>query len=444
MRILILALILVMQSALGVALAQSLVRDAEIEASLREWSDPIFVASGLRAEDVEIHIVNDRSLNAFVTGGQNIFLNTGFIMATDNVGQVLAVVSHETCHIACGHSVTRSLAARSALGPAIISIGLGILAAVAGAPDAGIAIAASAQNFGMRSLFVYTRAEEAMADQKGIEYLAAAGYSPAGLVEFFEKFRSQEVLSEARQDPYFRSHPLPSDRIRFARVTAQRTGLLEVEPSPRIQHQYAMMKAKLIGYFEPMARVLRHYPADDTSMPARYARAHASFKVSDVSTALKETNALLAVEPNNPYFNELLGFILFENGRATEAIGPHRVAVANAPDKALLLVNLARSLAARGTDADLQEAKSVLNQALAVERDNSFAWRELSVVYERLGERALAEHATAESRYHVGDYEQARRFARRALEDLEQGSIAYVQASDIEVTARAYLERGRR
>ncbi len=89
----------------GEAAAQSLIRDAEIEDTLRVYTDPLLVAAGLRPEDIDIYIVGDDSVNAFVAGGQNIFVHTGLILAADNPNEVIGVLAHETAHIAGGHLV---------------------------------------------------------------------------------------------------------------------------------------------------------------------------------------------------------------------------------------------------------------------------------------------------------------------------------------------------
>jgi len=193
--------------------AQGLIRDAEIEAILRDFTDPILVAAGLQPDDVGLYIINDPSLNAFVANGQRIHLFTGLIIAAETPGQLKGVIAHETGHIAGAHGVIRARDARVASRPGLVSIGLGILAIAAGAPDAGAALIASSSQFSAINFFTHTRAQEAVADQLAVEYLTKTNQSSKGLIEFFEKFRYQEVLSEQRRYPYFRSHPLASDRI---------------------------------------------------------------------------------------------------------------------------------------------------------------------------------------------------------------------------------------
>ena len=411
--------------------AQGLIRDAEIEKVLRDWTDPILEAAELEPSDVGLYIINDRSLNAFVANGQRIHIHAGLIMAADNASQVIGVIAHETCHIACGHTVTRARAARVASRPALVSIGLGILAIAAGAGDAGAALIASSSQFGALNFFVHTRAEEAMADSEAIRYLTILGWNTNGIAEFFEKYRYQEVLSEARRYPYFRTHPLASQRVRTTRALANDSGLADKPEDPVRAHQFEMIKAKLIGFLESPARVFNEYPPTDESQPARYARAISAMRAADHQSALKEIDALIEIDPENPYFYELKGDILMDNHRATEAIIPYEKAGEMLPDNSLLKISYARARLVREDAGDIEAAELALRDALAREPNNAFAWRELSIAYEKQDKRSLAQLATAESRYNVGDYPNAYAFASRALRELEPNSPAWRQASDI-------------
>lgn len=413
------------------AAAQSLIRDAEIETTLREWSNPIFEAAGLTPDDVKLFIINDPSINAFVANGQHVHINSGLIIKADSPGQIKGVIAHETCHIACGHSVTRQRAAQTAMRPALVSIGLGILAIAAGEGGAGAALIGSSQKFAALNFFIHTRAEEATADAAAVEYLTSIGESPAGLVEFFENFRYQEVMSDSRREPFFRAHPLAADRIRAVRQLAEDSGMMDVPASERSLKQYRRMRAKLIGFLETPNKVSREYPQSDQSIPARYARAIAALRVSDIQLALTETESLIKDEPDNPYFYELKGQILFESGHAAESVAPHQRSNDLLPGNTLLLVNLARSLNARAAPGDLKKAENALRDALIADPENGFAWAQLAITLDKQDRRPEAQLATAEAAYSVGDIVRANMFAGRAIQDLPKGTPVYRRADDI-------------
>lgn len=428
------SLVLAMSLWLGLALqsaAQGLIRDAEIEQILRDYTDPILEAAGLIPSDVGLFIISDPSLNAFVANGQRIHLNTGLIIASENPLQLKGVIAHETGHIAGGHGVQRIQDIRVASRPALVSIGLGILAIAAGAGEAGAALIASSQQFAAINFFTHTRVQEASADQMAVEFLTASGQSSQGLIEFFEKFRYQQVLSEARRFPYFQSHPLAADRIRSLRQRAEETGMLDVPSSEKDIAQLETMHAKLIGFLEPPARVFQRYPMTDTSQPARYARAIAGMQASDITSAIKEIDALIEIAPENPYYHELKGQILFEGGRADESVEPLATANELLPDHPLILIAYARSLIARGAEGDIAFGEEALRDALIAEPENAFAWAQLAIALEKQGLRPQAQLATAESAYYVGDIGRAHIFAQRALVALEPNTHDARRASDV-------------
>ena len=425
------------------AQAQSLIRDAEIEGYLREFTNPILEAANLRPEDVEIYIINDNSLNAFVANGQKIHLNTGLIMESETPGQLIGVIAHETGHIEGGHGVRRVEDIKVAGRPALLSIGLGILAIAAGAGEAGAALIASSSQFGYLNFAIYTRVQEASADQAALRYMRETGRSPAGLLEFFENFRDASLYSNAERYKYFYTHPLPSERIESLRNSAEATGLMDVpDPSHEID-KMDRMKAKLFGFLSYPTEVMVRYPLEDKSIPARYARAISALRNSFTATAIAETETLVELEPDNPYFHELLGQIYYESGRASEAVTPNRKALELAPNQPLLMINLAISLNAREEDGDLEEAADLLTIATAREPENAFAWYEMSVVKEKLGLRGEALLATAEQAFNFGNCQRALNFASRAAEELDRSSRSHLRASDITKICSTNIQFGR-
>jgi predicted Zn-dependent protease len=423
--------------------AQAILRDDEIESDLRRFSEPVLKAAGLDPANVQIILIQDPSLNAFVADGQKIHLNTGLILAADTPNQLIGVIAHETGHIAGGHLARSDEAIEAAMRPAYISIGLGILAMAAGAGDAGAALLAGSQQFAMASFLGYSRAQESAADQAGFSYLTATGQSGEGLQDFFDKFRVQEVLSDSRREPYFRSHPLSSDRIAALRNKNLASPFRDVKDKPEDVLALKMMQAKIRGFIDAPQQTFIKYPETDQSAPARYARAIAAYKVPDLKRAVTETEALITSDPKDPFFEELLGQIYFENGKTAEAVIHHRKALLLKPESALLKINLARALNATENAADTTEAIDLLKKAIDVDADNGFAWRELAIAYDRQGEKSLAQLATAEAAFTIGDYVRAHEFAKRAQKDLKTGSVDWRRAGDIILIAEPAAQSAR-
>lgn len=413
------------------ASAQSLIRDAEIEDTLRVYTNPLLDAAGLRREDVRIYIVNEDNVNAFVAGGQNIFMNTGLIMRAETPNEIIGVLAHETGHIAGGHLSRSREAMGQALGPMLISIGLGVLAIAAGAPDAGAALIAGSQGFAMANFVRFTQVQESAADQAGASYLEQSGQSGRGLISFFDSQIRPYEWQTRRAPPWMMTHPYSSDRVEALRQRVGRASNRDAVDSEENLRRFRFMQAKLIGFVRSEGQVLARYPLRDTSQPARYARAIAYYRQAKLDQARGELDVLIAEDPRNPYFQELMGQILFENGRAAESIPYHRRSLQYAPGQPLLQVNLARALAATNDRASSDEAIRLLQEAVRKEPDNGFAWREMASARFDRGEEPLAELASAEASFTVGDYSSALNFAERARRSLPRNTTDYRRADDI-------------
>jgi predicted Zn-dependent protease len=409
----------------------SIIRDTEIEAILHEEADPIFIAAGLDPKAVQIHIISDPQLNAFSAGGQQLFLNTGLILETKTPNELIGVMAHETGHIAGGHIARSGAAGRVAMAPMLISLGLGVLAALAGAPDAAAGLVFSSTYFGELSVLGYSREQESRADQAAATYLEKAGLSGRGLVDFFNNFRYQEVFDDERRYPFFRDHPLTDDRIEALRVRVEQQPHYAAQDSADAIARHAIMKAKLEGFLDGAGQTQADYPDSDTSFPARYARAIALYRQTETEPALKAIDALIADQPDNPYLWELKGQVLFESGRAREAEPAHRRSVELDPGAPLLRVNLGQTLIAINDPARLGEAVDQIRRALGQEPDNALAWRLLSEAYDAQDEPGLARLAAAEQNFYLGQLLEARTFAVHAREMLRKESPEWRRATDI-------------
>ena len=422
--------------AAGQASAQSMIRDTEIEGIIRGWADPVFVAMGLNPSDIEVLLVNDNDLNAFATRGRIMGVNTGLILRTKNPSELLGVMAHEAGHIKNRHTL-RDGAQNAGKQPMFMTMALGALAIAAGAPDAGVALLGSSQYFGTLGALHYMQSQEGEADLTGARALERAGETGAGLVSFFENFRSQEVFSDARRYPYFRSHPLSSQRIESMRRFVQEQPHYSHRDSPERMAQHALILAKIHAFMDPPNQTVRSYPSTDTSLPGRYARAIAWYRDGQTDRALTAVDELIAGDETNPYFQELKGQVLFEEGRPVEAVVAHREAVRLAPDAPLLRVNLAHALIETNDPANLDEAISQLKHATVAEKDNTMAWRLLSQAYASKGMEGEARLASAELYFAAGAEKEAVQFALRARSMLEPTSIEWRRAMDIVLASGA-------
>lgn len=407
-----------------------LIRDAEMEEFLEDYSHPIFAAAGLYPESIEILIVNDGSFNAFA-GGRYMGVNTGLLTTADTPNQVEAVIAHEAGHLAGGHSARTGDAIAKASRPIILGLLLGAAAIAAGAPDAGFGLLSLGQTIGTANFLKYSRGQEATADQASVTYLDRIGHSSMGAVEIWRKLRNSQIIRGNKLNPFFLTHPLANERLVALQRRAEASPYKDVKDPPEEIERLKYIQAKIYGFLHDPQITLRKYPETDQSGPARYARALAYYRVAKVDDGLEVLRTLIEEHPENPYFRELEGQMLFEFGRTLESVEPHRKAIALKPDSALLRINLGRSLLGANEPDMTQQAVSEFKQALLLESDNSFGWYELARAYGALDQEHMALLATAESRYHAGAKPEANSFARRAMTGLSRGTPEWRQASDI-------------
>lgn len=407
-----------------------LIRDTEIENLLNDYARPIFKAAGLGEGRVAVRIVRSDIFNAFVLDGRNVFIHTGALMQAETPNQIIGVIAHEAGHIAGGHlAALRSRIARDQTRALLIRmLGLG----VAIATGAGEAVFAGDELI-MRSLLAERRSQEAAADQAGLRYLNATGQSGRGMLETFERFAQQEYISDTYKDPFVRSHPVATDRLARLRELVQNSPYYNVTDPPQLQLRHDMMRAKLAGYLERPQVVFNRYPRSDTSLPARYARAIATFMQggqSALPAALEQVDALIRERPDNPYFHELKADFLTRSGKSREAIAPLRQALRLSKGASLIRVQLASALLATNDPKVVGEAADLLRRSI-IEDENPRAYRSLADAYYRLGRQAEADAAIAQAYFLEGDVKQAQNFATRAQRALRQGSPTWLKMDDI-------------
>ncbi|MBI4273282.1 MAG: M48 family metallopeptidase [Rhizobiales bacterium] len=440
------ALALLAATALGVhsgpAISQTrglpLIRDVETEQLLRDYTQPVLRAAGLAQQNIRVVIINNRGFNAFVADGRRIFINTGALMESKTPNEIIGVLAHETGHIAGGHLSKMREEIAAAETNAIIAMLLGLGAAIGAAKSgsagagqiAGAALSAP-QEVIRRSLISYIRAQEDQADRAAVKFLTATGQSPKGMYDTFKRLADQLLFTAKFIDPYAQTHPMPAERVTALEGVARQSPYWDKKDPPELQLRHDMVRAKLFGFMERPDSIARRYPLSDTSLPARYARAISAYKYSELRGAVGQIDALIQVQPNNPYFHELKGQALLEGGRPAEAIAPLRRAVSLTKHPALIQVMLGQALLAANEKSHAEEAIGLLRAALREEPETPEGYAQLAMAYGRKGDLAQADLASAQAAFARGDIKTARELAARAKTRFPVGSPGWVQADDL-------------
>lgn len=423
-------------------LAQSILRDAETEALFDDMSAPIIRAAGLVPRNVKIVLVNDGSINAFVAGGQVVYLHSGLITAAGNANEVQGVIAHELGHITGGHVITTEAGIKQATNITILSLLLGAAAIAAGAGTAGAGILAAGQQAALGKFLAFNRTQESSADAAGAKYLSTAGISGRGSIAFFKRLQNLEFrYSVPQEDSFGRTHPLTGERITVLEEKYRADPAWDAKTDAALEARFQRVKAKLVGFVSEPKQTLTTYPATNQTVPARYARAYAWHKSAYPELALAETDALLRSAPRDPYFLELKGQILLESGRPIEALPLLRDAVTITNNQPLIAGTFGHALIATEDKANFPEALRVLKAAVSKDNENPFAWYQLGVVYAQNGDEARAALATAEHYNLGGQPRLAFANAKKAMEGIPPDSPDWLRAQDIALVSETELEK---
>ncbi len=418
--------------------APQLIRDAEIEELMRRYLKPIFKAAGIPRGAVEVHLINDSNINAFVAGGQRIFVHTGLIEQAKTPNEIIGVLAHESAHVAGGHLARLGVQLDRASTQAIIATLLGAAAAVgaasAGAGSNGGAIGAAALSgpeLVKRNLLVYVRAQEASADEGALRYLDATGQSGRGMLDMFQRLYNQSVASTQYIDPYSLSHPLPLQRIRTLEDRVRASKNYNATDKDYLIFRHKMAQAKLAGFTRSAQAVNSAYPVSDQTIPAQYARAIATYRLGNLNDAIPAIDKLIKQIPKNPYFWELKGQAMLEKGNPQDAIAPLEQALKLYPESGLFAIMLAQALLAAETKPAAKQALAMLARAERFEKASASLHLLRARAYGIQGDYARAELATAESAMLRGDKKLAKQKAEGAKSRAKAGSTVWIRATDI-------------
>lgn len=408
--------------------ALSIVRDTEVESVLNGYARQIFSVAGLDPMNAEVVLINDNSINAFVAGGQTIFVHTGLITNAQSVDDVVFVLSHETGHIVGGHVVRGIEQMKNARSTALISTVLGGLVAVAGGrPDAGMAVMMGGQGSALGLYLSYRQVEESSADRTAVDIMKKTGYSLTGFTNTMRQIQQFERLNAGNETgSYLNTHPLTKDRIRdMERFTAN------ASPAKK-DFAFEMVKAKLIGFLYTPKKTREIYRGE--TLPDKYALAIALYRDKKIPQSLLKIDELISLQPNNPFFYELKGQFLFETGQIEKAIVAYEKSVELLPRAPLIRLALGQALTESDKKSDTKKAISHLSRVISQDPYIPEAWRLLAVAYGKDKNIPMADYAMAEHYQLIGNNPEARRLAERALKGVKMGTPPYLHLQDILAT----------
>ena len=408
----------------------TLINDTEIEKEITDIILPVAKAADIPENRLKIYIVRDDSFNAFVRGGEDIFVYTGLLKQIKNPNALRAVIAHELGHTIGGHMVQISQRMHDEIVRALIiqSLGVGLMVA-GGNPSAGAGVMAGATGIAQQSLLSFSRDEERMADDMAIDLMVKANQNPNGLIDVFEQMRDISGEFESRINPNRVNHPLTGERINNAKLKISKLKNIPTKKESTVAQEnknYEILRAKLVGYLDTDKNVITKYPYSNKSDAAIYARAIANMQGGNLDVAKTGTKTLIARNPNNPYYYELLGDLEYQYGAYDDSVAAYEKSLTLTKNAPQIETALALVLSERNKPGDKERAKELCKRVLLKEPSPLAYW-----ILARVTESGESDWAMAEYYNMNGDKENATKYAKMAQKKSKKGSPEYIKSNDI-------------
>lgn len=412
--------------------AASLINDTEIERVLTELVSPLAAAAEIPHGRLKVHIINSDDFNAFVMGGEDVYVYTGLLTQIKSPDALQAVIAHELGHTLGGHMAQMSSRMSAELKRAMLIQALGVGLMVAGGnPSLGAGVMAGSSGIAQQSMLAFSRDEERIADNMGLDIMLRAGQNPNGFIEVFEQMGHMTGALESKINPNRINHPLTAERLKNMRERIEKLApdyQADKELESRRRAEYELARAKLIGYLDGPSRVGGLYPSSDKSDPAIYARAIASMQSGNLAAARTGTRTLISRNPKNPYFYELLGDIEYQSGDYDASVAAYERSLELAGDAPQIQTALALVLTERKDAGDTARAIELCKRAILTAPAPLTYWV-LARAY--ADDEGRANWARAEYYNLVGDDKNAKKYAKMAQKKLQPGTPEYIKSGDL-------------
>jgi predicted Zn-dependent protease len=384
-----------------------LIRDSETEGYVREIVDSILEKAKIDKKSVKVFLLKDDSINAFVYGGANIFVNTGLIQSSSDYQMVEAVLAHEIGHISGSHILRFSDNANKAVLEALFYAvsGAALVLASGGGGAAILAGLSIGTNVVEKRIYSFTRAQEAEADNYAAKYLKALHSSGEGFKLIFEKFALMQTkaIDVEKIDKYRTTHPFPNERLKFI---IEQFSHLKYAPffNKSLEEKHERITAKLAGYF---GNLNNDYSTDFMKNPIarKYFEAFSEMRTGKYQNSETKFLELTKLEAKNPFFWEALAEIQTKQGDFVSANKNYKKAVDLSPRNFGLLFGLAESYYSMG---NTQMAIKTMNTAFEIEPWNPSIPFKLATYHNKKNETKIAQIYFLESEVLRENYPRAK------------------------------------
>ena len=417
-------------SSISSSKALEVIRDTELEQFTDDIVEMLLISSNVEAESVNVYFINSDKVNAFVTGGKNIFINTELIIKAEDYREYAAVIAHELAHILGGHIFRTSEELANISSKAMPIYLLGILGLIAGASEAGFAGVMVGQAAISDTFTYYSRTQEAAADQKAVSILCNSMIDASYLSTFLENLETISSNTESKSDNYRSTHPLPQDRIIWIQLAMKNNEFCGYEKDKELEKRFNLIKAKLYGFTHSYNETKAAYNLDNYK--DLYANAVSSYLNGEHDQSIKNLKKLIRENNDNPFFKELIGEIYFVNKKYDEAIYFQTAAINNLnTDNDIYMMMLGSYLLSTEETEKVRESVYYLKKSLNLNSKNSYSWYLLAKAYALMDEIYFANYATAERYFLIGERRLSYDFALKAIVGIEESTPEWYRTYDL-------------
>ncbi len=413
--------------------AASQISDTETERMIGELIAPLGDAAGIPKGRLKIHIIDDDDFNAFVMGGEDVYVYTGLLKQIKTPDALQAVVAHELGHMIGGHmaQMRDRMAAEMKRTMLIQALGVGLMVA-GGNPSLGAGVLGGASGVAQQSMLAFSRDEERIADNMGVDLMIRASQNPNGFIDVLKQMHEMTGALEEKINPNRINHPRTTERLNNVREYLDKLDydyIPDKTLTTRRTDDYEMVRAKLVGYLDSPAQVREKYPYSDKSDAALYARAIANMQGGNLDGARMGTQTLISRTPDNPYFWELMGDIQYQFGHYDDSVNAYEKSLEMAGNAPQIQTALALVLVERNKPGDNIRAIELCKRALLAEQMPLTYWT-LSRAYGNT-DPGRSDWAMAEYYEMINKHQDAKKYAKRAKKNLKKTEPEYIKADDI-------------
>ncbi len=415
-----------------------LIRDSEIEFFLQSLINDILIIKNKEKNSIVPRILLNDDVNAFVTSGDKIYINTGLLQNVSSIEEIQGILAHEIGHLQLGHFQSRKLFKNKTSNRLSLAF-LTMLSLSLSQSDTDLSgLILVTKDLGLKNQSKYSRQQEMEADIYAIKTLKALNLSLIGLKNFFEKIDERhQILSNESFNTYYSSHPTPKNRKdlinNFESSSDKSTNKSINFDRFKIRLDQIKIKVHVIAKDKDRLTLLNKYK---DNFLKDYVILAKNYLNGDLNQALNKMNSIIKTYNTNPFLFEICGNLNLELNKIDKAIDNYIKAIKlsdklNIKSNSLIKISLARALIENDTKQNLLKALKILEELIPFEKSTSFLWRLIAKTSGKLKMQSITYIALAEEQVIKNNLKKAKQYASLGLKDSNISILYKLRAKDI-------------